>query len=301
MKNININWVFLIVLGIIWGASFMGAKVALTGFGPMTVAALRLAIGASVLLSISYAMGKGLPKLSDENGKRIWMHCIGMGIFTNALPFTMLNWGQLHVTSGFAGISMAVVPLLVLPLAHVLVPGEILTKRKALGFFVGFLGTLILIGPKTLLASTGGDLEPIARLACVLAACCYAIGSIITRLCPKVSLTSYAAAGLTVGTLIMVPVALYFEGIPTMPSETKAIWGVLFLGVLPTALATLLLVRVINSAGPSFMSLVNYQVPVWAVIFGVVILGEDIPASLFAALALILLGLAISQKRRKKV
>jgi drug/metabolite transporter (DMT)-like permease len=301
MKNININWVFLIVLGIIWGASFMGAKVALTGFGPMTVAALRLAIGASVLLSISYAMGKGLPKLSDENGKRIWMHCIGMGIFTNALPFTMLNWGQLHVTSGFAGISMAVVPLLVLPLAHVLVPGEILTKRKALGFFVGFLGTLILIGPKTLLASTGGDLEPIARLACILAACCYAVGSIITRLCPKVSLTSYASAGLTIGTLIMVPVALYFEGIPTMPSETKAIWGVLFLGVLPTALATLLLVRVINSAGPSFMSLVNYQVPVWAVIFGVVILGEDIPASLFAALALILLGLAISQKRRKKV
>ncbi len=61
---------------------------------------------------------QGLPPAGTPRGRRIWLHCVGMGIFSNALPFALLSWGQVQVSSGFAGISMAVVPLLVLPLAH---------------------------------------------------------------------------------------------------------------------------------------------------------------------------------------
>ena len=302
MPNTNphspLNWAFLTILGIIWGGSFMGAKLALTGFGPMTVAALRLVIAACLLVSFAYIFRNGLPKWKTSTDKRIWLHILGMGLFTNAIPFTLLNWGQLRVSSGFAGISMAVVPLLVLPLAHFFVAGDQMNRNKILGFIIGFAGVVILVGPAKFMVTSGDPLEPIARLACVGAACCYAIGSIITRLCPPVGLLSYSAAGLLVGTIGMVPIALYFEGVPVMPN-TQAALGTLYLGLFPTALATIMLVNVINKAGPSFMSLVNYQVPIWAITFGVVFLGEILPASFLSALALILVGLGISQWQRR--
>lgn len=293
-----LNWALLIILGIIWGGSFMGAKLALTGFGPMTVAALRLIIATSLLVSFAYIFRNGLPKWQTPTDKRIWLHIFGMGLFTNAIPFTLLNWGQLRVASGFAGISMAVVPLLILPLAHFLVAGDPMNRRKVLGFIIGFSGVVILVGPNTFLGTSGDPLEPLARLACVAAASCYAIGSIITRRCPPVGLLSYSAAGLLVGTIGMVPIALYFEGIPALP-DTKATLSILYLGLFPTALATIMLVYIINKAGPSFMSLVNYQVPIWAVTFGVVFLGEELPPSFLGALALILLGLGVSQWKRR--
>ena len=292
------NWALLIILGVIWGGSFMGSKLALVGFGPLTVSALRLIIATVILVSFSYIFRNGLPRWETATDKRIWLHILGMGLFTNAIPFTLLNWGQLRVTSGFAGITMAVVPLLVLPLAHFLVQGDQMSRKKVFGFIIGFIGVVILVGPSKFIATSGDPLEPLARLACVGAACCYAIGSIITRLCPPVGLLSYSAAGLLLGTIGMVPVALYFEGLPNVP-DTSAILGVIYLGLFPTALATIMLVNVINKAGPTFMSLVNYQVPIWAVVFGIVFLNEQLPPSFLGALALILVGLSISQWRRR--
>jgi len=115
-------WLLLFLLGLTWGGSFLGVAKALTGFGPLTIAAARIAIAAAILTFIVLATGKGLPSRATAIGRRIWLHCLGMGIFSNALPFALLAWGQERVSSGFAGITMAVVPLLVLPLAHVFVP-----------------------------------------------------------------------------------------------------------------------------------------------------------------------------------
>jgi drug/metabolite transporter (DMT)-like permease len=293
-----LNWALLIILGIIWGGSFMGAKLALAGFGPMTVAALRLVIATIILVCFAYIFRNGLPKWNTATDKRIWLHILGMGLLTNAIPFTLLNWGQLRVSSGFAGISMAVVPLLVLPLAHFLVEGDQMSRRKVFGFLIGFAGVVTLVGPSNFMDASQNPLETIARIACIGAACCYAIGSIITRRCPPVGLLSYSAAGLLVGTIGMVPIALYFEGIPAIP-DPKAALAIVYLGLFPTALATIMLVYVINKAGPTFMSLVNYQVPIWAIIFGVVFLNEELPASFLGALVLILLGLGVSQRKRR--
>jgi len=142
----------------------------------------------------------------------------------------------------------------------------------------------------------GSNVENLARLACVAASLCYATGSIITRTAPSVPLISYAAAGLMIGAIIMVPAAIFIEGVPVF-AGWRPVTGLLFLGVFPTALATVILVRVITNAGPTFLSLVNYQVPIWAVINGMVFLGEDLPASFLSALVLILSGLALSQFR----
>ncbi len=267
-------------------------------FYRIQVSSLRLFIASTLLVSFAYIFRGGLPKWQTATDRRIWLHIIGMGVFTNAIPFTLLNWGQLRVASGFAGISMAVVPLLILPLAHFMVQGEQMSRKKILGFVIGFIGVIILLGPDNFIITSGDPLEPVARLACIGAACCYAIGTIITRRCPPVGLLPYSAAGLLVGTIGMVPVALYFEGIPAIPDQ-PALFGIFYLGLFPTALATILLVNVITRAGPTFMSLVNYQVPIWAITFGVVFLGEKLPSSFIWALLLILFGLGVSQWKRR--
>ena len=297
-KPTLITWLLLLSLGVLWGFSFLAVELALPGFAPLQIAALRIAIAAVIVTAASFALRDRLPPFNSPTGRRIWLHCFGMAIFSNALPFSLLSWAQLNVNSGFAGISMAVVPLMVLPLAHIFVPGEHLNRRKLTGFLMGFAGVVILIGPAKILAGTGTSLESIARLACVLASCSYACGAITTRTAPKGPALAFSAAALILASLIMLPLAFTLNPFPTAP-QTDAILAILYLAVFPTALAIMMLVHIIKTAGPSFLSLVNYQVPIWAVLFGMVFLNEALPASFLAALGLILLGMAISQGRRK--
>lgn len=292
-----VNWIKLLILGMIWGASFMAISVALDGIGPMTTAASRIAIGAATLVLILHLMGLRLPSLHSRNGRMIWLAAFGMGMFSNAVPFALLSWGQTYVASGFAGVCMAVVPLFVLPLAHLLVPGEHMTLRRTIGFMIGFAGVLVLIGLEAL-TSAGSDFASLARLACVAAALCYAVGAIITRLAPSVNMLSLSAAALICAATLIVPAALYREGLPQLP-PTRPMVALLYLGLFPTALAQVLLVQIARSAGPSFLSTVNYHVPVWSVLFGFLLLNEAMPPQLFAALALILGGLLLSREPRR--
>lgn len=288
-----INWLKLAFLGLIWGGAFLAASVALKGVGPLTVVAVRLSLGASFLLGLAYLRGTGLPSLRGPNAGRIWGAALAIALFSNALPFTLLTWSQTHVASGFAGVFTATVPLFILPLAHLLVPGETMHLRRLIGFGIGTLGVAVLIGPDAF-RSTGSDMESLARLACVTAACCYGIGAIVTRLCPPADMIGLAAAALTLAAVLFVPYAIFMEDLPdSIPLPSLV--ALLYLGLLPTGLAQLLAVQVIRDAGPVFMSLVNYQVPLWSVGLGVVILGEDLPDGMALALPLILGGVALSQ------
>ena len=282
------NWLRVIALSVIWGASFMNVKLALVGFGPFTIAAMRICIAAVSLYIVARAMGLALPAT-----RRVWLHAIGFGFFSNALPFCLLGFGQTYVASGFAGISMGAVPLFTLILAQRFIPGERMTLPRVVGLGLGMAGVITLIGPRAF-ASTGADLENLARLACIGSTLAYAVGSIIARLCPPVPMAAFSAAALLAATVMIVPTALLIEGVPDLTNNLKPLLSVLYLGLFPTALATLLLVQVINTAGPTFLTQSNYQVPVWSVIFGTLILHERLPAQFLAALGLILAGLLIS-------
>ena len=152
---------------------------------------------------------------------------------------------------------------------------------------------MVLIGPGAF-TSTGKDLESLARLACLGAAGGYAIGSIATRLSPEVDRLALSALVLTLAAGMILPLALVVEGWPSA-LNTKSLLALLYLGVLPTGVAQVLLVQVNREAGPSFFSLVNYMVPVWSVILGALVLGEALPPSLLAAMTLILVGVGMSQ------
>ena len=292
-----LDWGLLVFLGVIWGGAFLGVELALDSLDPIWVSTGRISLAAILLVLVAMLTGAGLPTIRSASGRRVWMHCIGMGIFTNAMPFSLLAWGLQHVTTSFAGITMAVVPLLVLPLSHFLVPGERLTLKRTIGSTIGFTGVVYLVGGEQLFSGSGaGDGAPrlTAQMACVMTSCCYAIGSIITRLYPPVNNISFAASGSLMATIILFPLALITSGVPENVGKIS-LSGLVFLGLFPTGLATILLTIIIKRAGPPFLSLVNYQVPVWAVIIGLTLLGEAIPGHFFISLAIILAGLSIAQ------
>ncbi len=285
------NWAMVCGLGLIWGGTFMVVSVALRGYGPVTVAAARTTLGALAVLALGAALRRRLPALAPGLVARL----IPIGILSSALPFLLLAWGQQHVPSAFAGLSMAALPLFVLPLAHVFAD-EPLSLRKGLGFSVGFLGAAVLIGAGIFDAS-GNPWEPLARLACLVAALCYACSSILTRRFPPIDPIILSGLGLAVGAIVLLPAMLIVDGIPAWVPGTPG-WAILFLGLIPTGFAAMLRVQVIRSAGAGFLTTVNYMVPVWSMIFGAAVLSEALPLRFFAALALILAGLAISQSGR---
>lgn len=284
------NWVRLATLGVIWGGSFPLVEVALEGFAPMTLAATRLGLAALMLVPLSFFYG-GLPK-----GAAVWAFAFGVALFANAMPFSLLSWGQTYVTAGVAGVAMAVMPLMALPLSHLLVPGERMSSQGMLGLGIGFVGVLVLIGFDTLAELGGGSREVMGQLACLAATVCYVLGSITIKRAPKAHPIAFAAAAMLLAALIAIPIAYAVEGVPAAPS-VKAGIAIVVLAFGPTVVALMLMLKILTTAGPPFLSLVNYQVPIWATVFGAVFLGEALEPRLAVALVLILFGVAVSQGR----
>jgi drug/metabolite transporter (DMT)-like permease len=285
------SWAMIATLGIVWGGTFLLTEIALEGITPFWLAAGRISFATLVMASIWAARGFVLFKAPPTNQVKTAVVCIAA--LSAAIPFSLLAWGQQHVTSGFAGVSMASVTLIVLPLAHFFLPGERLRLRRAVGFSIGFVGVVILIGAQAF-ESSGAGFETIGRIACVAAAACYSVSSVVMRRLPTVDPMGLATVLLILATMMTVPVALIIEGVPDLPDKNSLL-VLAILGLIPTAAANLLRVLVIRSAGPVFMSLVNYQVPVWSVVLGAVVLSEPLPSSLIWAMGLILIGVAISQ------
>ena len=279
------NWISIFALGLIWGGTFMVVSIALRGYGPITVACARTTLGALALVGIMFALRRPLPSPQALRAIAI------IGPLNTALPFMLLSWGQQYVPSAFAGISMAVLPLFVLPLAYFF-SDETLNVRRVAGVIMGVIGAVVLIGPGVLRIGTG--MEPLGQIACLLATLSYSISSILTRRCPPVDSITMAAFTLMFGSIILIPLMIAIEGAPT-PTTQDSTLAILFLGLVPTAFAAYLRILVVRTAGSVFMTNVNYQVPLWSVVFGAVVLDETLPIEFFIALGIILMGLAVSQ------
>lgn len=278
-------------LGLTWGATFLVTELALETMPPFWLAAARIGFAAALMVVIWRALGGKLFDSPPSASAKAAV--LAIGGFSTGIPFMLLAWGQQFTTSGFAGVSMASVGLIVLPLAHFLIPGEHITLRRAIGFLIGFVGVCVLIGGQAF-DTTGASLEWAGRIACVSAACCYGISSVMMRRLPPVDPIGLSTMLLVIAAGIVIPLAFIVEGLPPVPSlQTLGILA--FLGLVPTAAANLLRVLVIRSAGPVFMSLTNYQVPVWSVVLGAWLLSEPLPPSLLLAMVLILSGSCLSQ------
>ncbi|MEM1301709.1 MAG: DMT family transporter [Pseudomonadota bacterium] len=296
-KPTLLSWLMVVTLGVTWGSTFLVTELALEGISPFWLAAGRQVIGAAVMVPVWILTRR--PNTGPQDTRARWPYLLIAGVTSSALPFALLAWGQQYVTSGFAGVPMAAVALIVLPLAHVFIPGEKAGPRRIAGFAIGFVGVCILIGARAF-DSSGAALEPAGRLACLGAAACYAVSSILLRRCPPIDPIAMATALIVVGAGVAVVFALLAEGAPplgTMAPPQDALIALLVLGLIPTAAANFLRVFVIRTAGPVFMSITNYIVPVWSVLMGAWILNEPVPGSMGLAVLLILCGVALSQSR----
>ncbi len=275
----------------------MFIKLGLATVPTATLVAARLILGALILLVVVYARGARLPPLKQG---RVWANYAILAIIGNCIPFTAITWGQQRTDSALAGILMAVMPLATMVLAHFFVRGEHMTRNRVAGFFLGFAGILALMGPAALGQFDGASLATLSQLAILAGALCYAANSVLTRLLARGNDVLVAStAMLLLASVITLPVALYVDRPWLMHASSASLWAIVWLGVGPTAVATVMYFKLIASAGPTFMSLVSYMTPVVAVFTGVALLGETPGLNAYIALALILLGIAVSQWRRR--
>jgi drug/metabolite transporter (DMT)-like permease len=285
-----IDWFVLLALAGLWGTSFLFVKIAVREVTPMTLVAARFVIAASVLSVVVRARGLRLP-----TSRRVWSHYLLMGLIGNAVPFTLIAWGQIRTDVGLAGILMGVMPLMTLLLAHFFVPGERMTPRMVVGFAVGFIGLVALFGPDALLEFGGEASDLLSQVAIASAAICYAISTIIARRLATLDPLVSATTVMWITSAIMVPAALWVDRPWNLALSGESIASIVWLGFFATALATILYFRVIQRAGPTFLSLINYMIPVVALVAGAVVLDEDLVGTVLIGMALILAGLAISQ------
>jgi drug/metabolite transporter (DMT)-like permease len=286
----------LAALVVLWGSNFMFIKLGVAAVPPATLVATRLVLGALILVAVVRAWGYTFPPLG-----RAWLPYIVLGVLGNCMPFWFITWGQKSIDSALAGILMAIMPLTTLVLAHFFVAGERMSRNRAAGFLLGFVGIVVLMGPAALAGLGGSPIEILAQLSVLAGALCYACNGVLIRVLLKGDVMVASAAIIAVAALVSVPVALAVDQPWRLAPDTGSILILLWIGIGPTAIATLVHLKLIASAGPTFMSLINYCIPVVALLIGVALLGEEPGANAYTGLVLILAGIAVSQLRRSKM
>jgi drug/metabolite transporter (DMT)-like permease len=275
----------LFLLAGIWGWSFLFIKVAVGGMPPSAVTFARVALGMVVVLAVVRARGLRLP-----GGRRAWRHFAVVGLFGSAIPFTLLAWGEQHISSALTAVLNAATPLFAAVLVALFLDQR-LRRSQAAGLLLGFAGVGVAAG---LGASDLSGASLAGEAAAVGAGACYAVAIVYARRNLASLRPLVAAAGqLVMATALTLPVAVLAtsrEGIDLTPRRVLA---VCLLGILGTGLAYVLFYRVIGDLGPTMASAVTYLVPVMAVTVGVLFLHEPFHLRLLAGGGLIVGGIVL--------
>lgn len=283
-----INWILLLSLVLLWGTSFMFTAIAVRTVDPLSLVFLRVVIGAIILTIYLYARNNRLPFTLQS-----WLIFALMGFVGNLFPFFLIAWGQKTIDSGLAGMIMAVMPLITMILAHYLIPGENLNRFKILGFVLGISGITILLGP----TFKGETHEMLSAFAIFIAAGSYALNAILVRRLPHFSPRVAGAGVLLAASICLLPLWYAQQEIDFNRISQASLLSVIWLGIGPTGIATIILFAVIERAGPTFLSTINYLIPVVAFLAGVWLLSEPMSWSSLLALVIILSGIALTRFR----
>lgn len=277
-------WVMLIALSLLWSATFFVVEIGLRELGPFMLVAGRVSFGAATLWILVLASGLALPRTARD-----WCDLFIMGFLNNAVPFSLIFWGQVYLTGGLAAIFNATTPIFGVIVAHMLLADERATPLKALGVLFGLCGVVAMVGPEALQGMSGSLLGQIAIIG---AAISYAFAGVFGRRLSRFAPPVAAAGMLTASTIMMVPLALVVEGVPAaMPSiDTWAV--ILVLGVLGSGGAYILYFRILARAGATNLLLVTFIIPPGAILLGWVFLDEELGESAIVGLGLIFAGLA---------
>ena len=281
------EWGLLLALSVLWGGSFFFVGVAVRDLPALTIVVARVALAAVALHLVVRALGVGMPR-----GRAAWLAFLGMGVLNNALPFTLIVWGQAHIASGLASILNATTPLFTVLVAHWTTRDEPMTGGRLAGVLVGFAGVVAMVGGG---GGTGGVQGVAAPLACLGAALSYAFAGVFGRRFRAMGITPLqtATGQVTASTALLLPLMLAVDRPWTLPAPSAAtVAALVALALLSTALAYILFFRLLATAGATNIVLVTFLIPVTAILLGVAALGETLEPRHLAGMAAVGLGLA---------
>lgn len=284
---VNRYWPMLLTLAAIWGASYLFIKVAVDEVEPAPMMALR-SLGAAVVL-LGYLVWRTDWKRAQADLRTAWRHCLVLGLLNAALPFWLVAWGEKHIDSGLAAVVQASVPIFNALIVLRVIPDQRLDRTRALGLAVGIVGVAVVTG-----IHPGGGWWAIAgALAVVGASLAYASAGVYGQLAVSGTAGPVLAAGsMLVGGLILLPFALL--QLPQSLPGWEATSSLLALTLLGTAFAQLILFRILATHGSARLSLVTYLMPGFALVYGALILDEQITLATLLGLALILGGISLA-------
>jgi drug/metabolite transporter (DMT)-like permease len=280
----------LLALAAVWGGSFLFAEIALTALGPLSIALHRVGWGALILWGVAWAMG-----LRPPRAPRLWAAWLVMGALNNAIPFTLIFWGQQEIEAGLAAILNGTTAVFGAVVAGVLLRDEPLTRARLGGAALGLAGVAVILGPGVL---AGLDPRDLAQLAVLAAALSYALASAWGKVALAGQPPVLNALGMLTGsTVLLLPLAVWAEGVPRLDLPVP-VWGALAgLAGLSTALAYLLYFAILRRAGAANLMLVTLMIPPFAVGLGALVLGERLAPAAGLGFALIAAGLVLSDGR----
>jgi drug/metabolite transporter (DMT)-like permease len=284
---VNRYWPMLLVLAGVWGASYLFIKVAVDEIAPAPMMAVRTLLAAAVLLAyVFWRVGRSQ---AVTELRAAWRHCLVLGILNAAVPFWLIAWGEQHIDSGLAAVVQASVPIFNALLILRFLPHERLTASRAVGLAIGIVGVAVVTG----IHPEGGGLAILGALAVVLSSLSYAGAGVYGQRAVSGTRGPVLAAGsMLAGGLILTPVAVF--QLPGSVPSLEATASVLALSLLGTALAQLILFRMLALHGSARLALVTYLMPGFALVYGALILDEEITAWTLGGLMLILGGVALA-------
>ena len=288
----NRYWPSLILLAAIWGASYLFIKVAVDEIAPAPMMAARTLLAAAVLIGyVVWRLGRGR---AAAELRAAWRHCLVLGVLNAALPFWLIAWGEQHIDSGLAAVVQSSVPIFNALLVLRFLPHERLNGTRAFGLAIGITGVAVVAG----IHPEGGTLAVAGALAVVASSISYAGAGVYGQRAVSGTAGPVLAAGsMLIGGLILTPVALF--QLPSAVPSLEAAASVLALSLLGTAVAQLILFRMLALHGSSRLSLVTYLMPGFALVYGALLLDEQITPAILGGLALILGGVAIASGKAR--
>ncbi len=286
-------WVELVSLGLVWGGVFLAVAVLLREIPVFTLVAVRVTVAAALLWIYVLVRRRPIPR-----GWKVWGALLVMGCLNTAIPFTLLTFGQTQIESGLTSIFNAFTAVSGTVVAAIFLSDERMTRRKLIGAVFGVTGVAITVGLEALRSF---DIRSLAQLACIGATISYAFAGVWARTQLKGIKADVATAGMLLGaSVVMIPLALAFEGIPHLSISGKAWIAMLYYIPIATAFAYILYFRIVEMAGSANTLLVTLIVSPVAVILGALVLSEVLPLRAFLGFAFITIGLIIIDGRAVK-
>ncbi len=286
----RVDWVLFLLLGLVWGSSYLFIKIGVETLPTFTLIAGRLAIGALVLGGVLLAYREPLPR-----DARMYGHLVVLAVVNIVVPFTLITWGERSIDSGLASILNSTVPLFTIVLAALVLHDEPITVNRLVGLAIGFGGVVILTS-RSLGDGAGGNLP--GELALVGSSIAYASGNVYARrtvrgLRPMVPAFFQVAIAFAVTAVMALVTERPFEIAP----RPDAVFAVAWLGLLGSGLAYLLFFRLLRDWGSTRTSLVAYLLPVVGIALGFVVLGETVDARILLGTAFVIGGIALVNSR----